>query len=68
MYMHSIINMCINVTIDNTIQYSWWLGPAYVFNLLFVNRVAVDYPVYEKHMKDRRPRTNQYTTTNYNIS
>lgn len=27
-------------------------GPAYVFNLLFVNRVAVDYPLYEKYMQD----------------
>eukprot|EP00971_Amphidinium_carterae_P004481 89908-Amphidinium_carterae.1 len=26
-------------------------GPAYVFNLLFVNRVAVDYPLYEEHMQ-----------------
>lgn len=27
-------------------------GPAFVFNLLFVNRVAVDYPLYEKYMQD----------------
>lgn len=48
----------------NIIKHGWsgggrsWLrhlraknGPAYVFNLLFVNRVAVDYPLYEKYMQ-----------------